>query len=189
MRMELQNKSIVFRITLTGVCVALYIVLNLLTFKIGNIIEISFTMLPVIFIAIVYGPIEGMIVGALGEFVNQLNWELSVMTPVWMLAPIMCGLVVGLLFRHKNPLQNVVLWIVTIIAAQIAITGSNTLAMYINNIVYPVWPIEIVWWVILIRAGISLGFAAIYGVLIPLIFKPLEKLNKYVQKEEKKEDH
>ena len=181
--MELSNKSIVFRIALTGLCMALYIVLNLATIKVGNMLEISFTMLPVIFIAIVYGPLEGMLVGAVGEFINQLNYELSVMTIIWMLAPILCGLVVGLLFRHKNPLKNKIRWIVTIVAAQIAITGSNTLAMYLNNIVYPLWPIDIVWYVILIRAGVSLGFAAIYGIIIPLIFTPLEKLNKYVAKD------
>ena len=180
---ELQKKGLIFKICLIGLCAGLYMILNLLTFKIGGFLEISFTLLPIIFIAIVYGPIEGMIVAAAGEFVNQLSYELSIMTLVWMIAPILCGLIVGLLFKNRNPLEQKVRFIITICVMQLCVTGANTLSMYLNNLIFIEWPIEIVLWMIPIRFAVGVVMCVLYGAIVPLIFKPLFKLNKIVYKE------
>ena len=69
--MKLRNQSVVFKMTLMALSLALYVALSYASINL-QFIKISLTGLPIIFIAVVYGPIEGMLVGGIGELFCQL---------------------------------------------------------------------------------------------------------------------
>ena len=69
--MKLKNQSVVFKMTLLGLSLALFIILNYASFNL-QFVKFSLKGLPVIFISVVYGPLSGMLVGGLGELINQL---------------------------------------------------------------------------------------------------------------------
>ena len=89
--------------TLMALSLALYVALSYASIN-RQFIKISLTGLPIIFIAVVYGPIEGMLVGGIGEFFCQLvsQYGLTPTTPLWVLPAIVRGLIVGLLFKQKH---------------------------------------------------------------------------------------
>ena len=67
----MKNRFTAKRIAINAVLVALYIGLSMFSFILGGV-KITLEGLPVVICAIVFGPIDAVIVGFLGEFVNQM---------------------------------------------------------------------------------------------------------------------
>ncbi len=175
--MKLRNQRLVFKICLLGLNLALYFALSFLSLAIG-VTRISFTGIPVMFISILYGPLEGILVAGLGEFFYQLTaYGLVPQTPLWLIAPIARALIVGLLFRHKNIKDHIPLWVFTTILSCLVVTAANTFSLWITGYLYEIneKPLYVI---ILIRAGTSIVTAVMYGILMPVFFEPLIKSGK-----------
>ena len=176
--MKLKNQSIVFKMTLLGLSLALYIALSFASINL-QFIKISMTGLPVIFVAVVYGPIEGMLVGGVGEFIYQLSsYGLTPTTALWILPAVVRGLIVGLMFKQKDVKQHMILWIVTVIICCLTVTVINTFVIWLDAKIFE-YPSQLTTITILFRFIGSVASAAIYAVVVPTLFEPLIKQGKF----------
>lgn len=182
--MKLRNQSIVFKMTLMGLSLALYVALSYASINL-QFIKISMTGLPIIFIAVVYGPIEGMLVGGIGEFFCQLvsQYGLTPTTPLWVLPAVVRGLIVGLLFKQKDVKEHKILWIFTVILCCLAVTGINTFVIWLDAKLFQ-YPSGLTYLTIIFRFVGSIASAVIYALIVPTLFEPLIRQGKFnIEKE------
>lgn len=173
--------------TLCALCVALFVGLNFISIDF-KFIKISVKALPIIFIAVLYGPIEGALVGGLGELICQLfsPYGLTATTPLWILPFTVQGLIVGFLMRQKNPKDHIVLWIVTVAVSCLAVTIINTFSIWLDAKIFE-YPSQLTFISIVLRFVGSIISSIVYGLIVPLVlFEPLIKLGK-IEVEEKRE--
>lgn len=120
--------------------VALYVLLNMVAIKAGNL-RLTFASLPVVLTALLYGPLEAALVAFLGEFTNQmLSYGFTATTVLWLIPPALRGMTVGLgagWLGNRSPLENrpVACYAVCIVAA-IATTAVNTLVIWLDSVLY-----------------------------------------------------
>ena len=164
--------------TLLGLCLALYVALAFASVNL-QFTEITLKGLPVIFIAVVYGPIEAMLVGAIGEFIHQLGtYGITPTTALWILPPVVRGLIVGLLFKQKDVKKYIPLWIFTVVLCCIVVTAINTFVIWLDAKLFEyssgLTTIRIVF-----RFVGSIVTAVVYGLVVPFLFEPLIKQGKF----------
>ena len=159
------------RLVMDAVLIALFYVISLLKIPPEgqtSAIKISFEMLPVLLAALAFGPVDGLLVGAFGKFLEQLlsSFGLTPTTILWMLPAAATGLLVGLLFRiirKPNWLLCAAIFIVSGIAASLL----NTLAYYIDSKMFHYYEYHMVFgmgvWRLVKDAVVTpvLGFAAL----------------------------
>ena len=102
------NNNIARRICLTGMLAALYLALNMVGFRAWTF-HITFASLPVVVGGLLFGPLEGMLIAAIGEFFNQtLSYGV---TPTTVLCYGIC------------------------MAVALCTTAVNTLVMYLDSVI------------------------------------------------------
>ena len=86
------------RLVMDAVLVALYVVLGFVKIPIGNMLRINFASFAVVMCAVTFSPIDGLMVGFLGEFLSQIlgPYGLTPTTVLWALPEAVRGLLVGL---------------------------------------------------------------------------------------------
>jgi len=166
------KKMTVLNLCICGVMIALHVILELFcTIRIGNDIKITFAMLPIIFIAILCGSIEGLSVGLLGTLLSQLltfGWTQS--TIFWILPGALCGLAAGLflkIFNKKISLKSVS---VSIGLAMLVYVLFNLVASYFDGvIIYKYMTVHALLVLIPVRVLIATIQTVIYvAVCLPL---------------------
>ena len=91
------NNNIARRICLTGMLAALYLALNMVGFRAWTF-HITFASLPVVVGGLLFGPLEGMLIAAIGEFFNQtLSYGVTPTTVLWIIPPAVRGLMIQLM--------------------------------------------------------------------------------------------
>ena len=81
------GNKIIKRLVSDGMLIGVYVVLTYLSFSIGNI-KIGLGPLATILTALLYGPVDGLIVSILGELLNQfIKFGITLTTPIWIIAP------------------------------------------------------------------------------------------------------
>ena len=179
--MKLKKQGQVFKITLLGMCLALFVVLNYASFVLfPPSIKFSLKGLPIIFIAVVFGPWYGALLGGVGEFICQLvsPYGLTPTTALWILPWIAEGIIVGLLFKHKDFRQHPILWAITVLVSCLAVTVLNTLALWIDAKIFGYNP-KLTAITIPLRFVNSVITSVVSGFLIPVFFVPLIKQGKF----------
>ena len=167
------------RITLCGVCVALYVVMSMfLSITVGGF-KLTFEHLPVIIAALLFGPVDALIVGALGELANQLlTFGLTTTTILWMMPAMFRGLSVGLcaklagsyvginaVIEKKIP---VAFWVTCIVSGLIC-SLLNTFTLYVDSKLYGYYSYAMVFGVLWVRLAAS----AVSSVLMAVAAKPV----------------
>ena len=176
--MKIRNQRLVFKMSLLGLSLALFIALSFASINL-QFIKISMTGLPVIFIAVVYGPLEGALIGGIGEFIYQLAmYGLTPTTALWILPAVVRGLIVGFMFKQKNPKEHLALWIITVIVCCLVVTLINTFVIWLDAKIFE-YPSQLTTITILFRFLGSIISAAIYALLVPSLFTPLIKQGKF----------
>lgn len=177
--MKLKNQRLVFKMVLFSLSLALFIVLNYASINL-EFIKISMKGLPIIFISVVYGPLEGALLGLFGEFFCQLvsPYGLTPTTALWVLPWVAQGLVVGFMFKQKDPRKNIFRWILTVIVSCLTVTLINTFVIWLDAKIFE-YPSQLTTITILFRLLGSIASAVIYALLIPALFAPLIKQGKF----------
>lgn len=174
--MNKQAKNLTTQICINGVMAALFIVLDLISVRIGNHIKITFSGLPIIISAIYFGPIAGTVVGGMGGLIGQAITyaKLSITTPLWILPAIARGFIVGILYKcfGKKYLS------VYIVISSLIVSALNTLAIYVDSKIYGYYnPVTFL-------SGTAFRFisgiitAVVYIAVIYAIMKALDKVIK-----------
>ena len=114
---ELKN---VTTIAVCGLLIALNAVFGLLTIVISNILQIRFSFLTIAASGMLYGPVVGGMVGAVGDIVNYMLRPSGPFFPGFTLNAILSGFIYGLIL-YKKP---VTVW---------RVLAANTIVMLLVN--------------------------------------------------------
>ena len=141
--MSKSNRFPARRIVTDAVLIALYFALSFLSIK-AWVIEISFKFLPVLLAALLFGPADGLIVGALGAFAEQmLSYGFTPTTVLWLLPAAACGLITGLLRGRLTKAA----WprrLALFVAIGVVCSLVNTLAFYADSRLFHYYTFELI---------------------------------------------
>ena len=165
------------RLVTNAMLIAMYVVLSLVaTINLGNM-KFTLDSLPIIVGAALFGPVDGMLIGLLGSFTNQmLTYGFSATTLLWIIPAGVRGLLIGLYAKHhKFDMSFKQTQFITISSALI-VTALNTAAMYIDSKIYGYYSFAYVFGGIVPRiiAGVIIAF--IFGAILPNILPPIRKI-------------
>ena len=166
------------RLAMDAVLVALYVAMSMLAITLGGF-KLTFEHLPVIICAVLFGPVDAMLVGGLGEWINQmLTFGFTPTTILWMAPAIFCGLATGLgarlagnqlgvnaLLNKKLPLAFFGLCI----AVALGCSLMNTFTLYVDSKMFGYYSYAMVFGILWLR----LATGAISSVLMALASKPV----------------
>lgn len=162
------------RLVVDALCAAMYVVLS--SYVSLNLAGIKITpdALPILLAAIMYGPVDGLLVGLLGAFLGQLTgpYGLSVTTPLWILPAAARGLMVGLAARSRafslKPLRLGALLVIT----ALIVTALNTGVMWVDCLVFR-YSFATYSPYILARIIAGIATAVVFTFLLPPLLKAL----------------
>lgn len=148
------------RIAIDAVLAAVLFALSFLSPVIAGV-KLTFSSLPIIIAAILFGPVDGLLVAFSGEFIYQmLSFGFTATTLLWLIPPILRGLIVGLgvkLFPRHMALTSIwnkkrpwVYYAVCLVAA-VLVSVSNTLVYYVDAKMYGYYSYELIWGVAGVR--------------------------------------
>jgi ECF transporter S component (folate family) len=166
------------RLALNAAMVALYFALSMMAVPVGGF-KLTFEHLPIILCAVLFGPVDALIVGALGEFINQmLTFGFTPTTILWMAPAMFRGLSMGLaavLARKSLGLDAqlekkvpVAFWI-TCITSGLICSLLNTFTLYVDSKMFGYYSYAMVFGVLWIRLAAS----AVSSVVMSLAVKPV----------------
>ena len=160
----------------TAILIAIFVLLDMtLVIKTGKW-ELTFAALPVVVVALMFGPLTGVLVAVIGEFMSQmLSYGLTLTTAIWIVPPMGWALVVGTaaarLRKSGRPLENrpVLCYGVCILGGAVT-SGMNTLALWLDSLVYHYYAFAFVFGSALLRLPKDIMVALIVAtVAIPLV--------------------
>lgn len=157
---------------------ALYFALSMLAVPVGGL-KLTFEHLPVIIAAMLFGPVDALIVGALGELANQmLTYGFTATTLLWMTPAMFRGLSMGLcakLLRGYMSLDAVIekklplTFMVVCVISGLICSLLNTFTLYVDSKLFGYYSYAMVFGVLWIRLGAS----AVSSVLMAIVAKPV----------------
>ena len=161
------------RLVLDAVLIALYIVLAFFKIQLGNILRFNMASFAVVMCAVAFGPVDGLIVGFLGEFLAQIlgPYGLTPTTVLWALPEAIRGGLLGLVivsFKLMDK-EKFVLFLVSCVVTGILASLANTFALYVDSKMYGYYSYAMVFGILWLRLGAS----AISSALMAVVVKPL----------------
>ncbi len=164
------------KITTLALLIALNVVLCLFTpIRISNY-KFTLEAFPVLVAGFMFGPLEGLIVGAGGSTIYQLlfsGYGITLTTPLWILPHAFSGWLVGYIAERKNFELSKKEIIITCIISAVVVTSLNTLALYVDSKVYGYYSFALVFSVIPIKIIVGVLLASLYSLIIPQLLQRL----------------
>ena len=175
------------RLVLNAVLIAIYVVLGYLRIPIGNTFRISVAPFAVILCALAFGPLDGLVVGFLGEFLAQVlgPYGLTYTTLLWCVGETTRGLLLGLcavLFMKQwmhslskpTGKQTVMILACCVVTGMISSLG-NTMALYVDSKMLGYYSYAMVFGALLVRLLLSTVTSLLLGYLSLGIITTLRK--------------
>lgn len=166
------------RLVTNAMLIAMYVVLSLVaTINAGNM-KFTLDSFPIIIGAAIFGPIDGMTIGLMGSFINQLiSYGFTATTILWIIPVGVRGLLIGIYAKHhKFDMTFKQTQFITISSALI-VTALNTLIMYIDSKIYGYYSYAYVFGGILPRIVAGIIIAFVFGSILPPVLKQVKKAN------------
>lgn len=173
------------RIAINAVLIALYIVLGFIKIPIGNMLRINFASFAVVVCAVAFTPIDGLVVGFLGEFLSQILglYGLTPTTALWALPEAVRGLLLGLsvlliVGRQSTNATNskgFIIYLVCCIVTGIIASLLNTFALYVDSKMFGYYNDYMVFGVLAIRLGLAVVMSATFGAMALTIVTALRR--------------
>lgn len=167
------------QMALNAMLVAMCTVLAAIALKLGGNLKITFESVPVHIGALLFGPVDGMIIGGLGTFLYQVlfsGYGITATTPLWILPYIVCGLAVGAYAKRRDYSLSRAQLIFIMVVSELAITLLNTFALYVDSRLYGYYSAAFVFGTLAVRLAICAAKAVCFGVVLPVLLRPLRKL-------------
>lgn len=178
MRKKMKNFT---RLPINGMLIAVYIVLSLpmLTVNIGGL-KFTFEHFPVLLSAVLYGPIDALFVGVLGELINQLTtFGLTPTTALWILPIVVRALIVGIsgqMFKKQMKPKSIldeipITFFVVCILSGIVSSCLNTFALYVDSKMFGYYTYELVFGALFMRITLSVITSIVMAhVTTPILY-------------------
>ena len=172
----MKKKHLVARqIAFDAVLAAMYFALSFISIKLGNW-KISVSGLPVLLGALLFGPLDGFLIGVTGAFLEQLiSYGITVTTVLWIL-PIGCrGLVTGLYAKsRKFELSRRQTVFITVLGA-LLMTALNTAVMYADSKIFHYYSAAYVFGALAGRIVTGVITAVVFACILPLLTAAIRK--------------
>lgn len=165
------------RLVIDSMLVAIYFVLsNYLSANLAGI-RITLDVLPVIVAAALYGPMDGLIVGIVGNLLFQLvgPYGISVTTFLWAVPDAVRGLLAGLFLKGKCPVMMSRRLVAALIGISLVFTTLTTGVMYVDCLVYK-YAFAAYAPFILVRYVTGVVIAVLTAAILPQLIRMLEKI-------------
>ena len=164
------------RLALDAMLSAMFVVLSLISISLPNM-KITLDALPVLVASLLFGPLDGLSVGLIGSFLNQLlTYGLSPTTLLWILPAGLRGLLVGLYAkRHRFKLTVRQLIMITVVTALLT-TAFNTLIMYLDSVIIG-YSFAATLPTVFFRIVAGIMTSIVFSLVLPGIIKVLKKLD------------
>ena len=174
------------RIAVDAVLIAMYFGLSLLSVEIGGI-KLTFASLPTLICAMLFGPVDGFLVGFLGAFMEQMiKYGFTATTLLWVLPPAIRGLFVGvcalLLKKHMSvdailsTKRPYVYFVVTLISGAI-VSVLNTLVFYVDAKMFGYYEYHMIFGVFWIRIASGLLSTLLMASIALPVVAALQRAN------------
>ena len=161
------------QIAIDAMLAAMCAVLGYVSLDLGNM-KFTFEAFPILLGALLLGPVDGMIIAAVGTGIYQiLKYGLMSTTILWIIPYIIYALYVGLL-RKKN------LWFV-VFSSGIIVTLLNTGVIYLDSIIWDYYTFTYVFGSFILRIITSLIKSLLVVLIIKKIWNSIEKVLKNSQ--------
>ena len=154
------------RLTTNAVGIALFILLSYLSVELV-VFKLSFASFPIIVVSLLFGCVDGMAVGGVGEFIHQLlTYGLTPTTVLWVLPALVRGLIVGLYAQRHGFALSLKQTAVIVLVSSLVVTALNTMVWYADAAIVG-YPIEFTFVSIVLRFVNSIVTAAILTAVSP----------------------
>ena len=175
------------RLALNAVLIALYVLLGFLKIPIGNLLRVNLASFAVVVCAIAFSPVDGLVVGFLGEFLSQIlgPYGLTPTTVLWALPEAVRGLMLGLLmlFFAKKQLNASALlkskaiygYLIICIVAGVVSSLLNTFALYVDSKMFGYYNYYMVFGVLTVRLILAVVMSGVFGYVALHIVSALKK--------------
>ena len=174
------------RIAIDAVLIAMYFGLSALSVQLGGI-KLTFASLPTLICAMLFGPVDGFLVGFLGAFMEQMiKYGFTATTLLWVLPPAIRGLFVGvcalLLKKHMSvdailsTKRPCVYFVVTLISGAI-VSALNTLVFYVDAKMFGYYEYHMIFGVFWIRIASGLLSTLLMASIALPVVAALQRAN------------
>lgn len=177
------SRNSVKRFAYDGVLAAMFFALSFLSVEIAGI-KLTFDSLAVTIPAMLFGPVDGLLVGLTGAFLEQMiKYGFTATTLLWIIPPALRGLTIGFgvkLFPRAMQLNHIwtkkrpfVYFAICMVAAIITSTG-NTLVYYVDSKMFGYYSYELIFGVFGIRILTGVVSALLTAVVAIPILRALQ---------------
>jgi ECF transporter S component (folate family) len=167
----MKTKQLVIDAMMAAMCAVLgYLALDL------GAVKVTFESLPILLSALLFGPVDGMLVGGVGTLVYQLlRYGVTATTLLWILPYVVCGLIVGAWAKKKQFMLSRAQTVALVVAAELVVTGLNTGALYADSHIYGWYYPGLIMGVLGLRLAICVGKAVAFGVILPTLAEAVRR--------------
>lgn len=163
------------RLALDAMLAAMFVVLSLFSINLPGM-KITLDSLPILVGAALLGPLDGLAVGLIGSFLNQMiTYGFTATTLLWIIPAGLRGLLVGLYAKKRGFDMSLRQTMFITISTALLVTALNTLFLYVDSWVYSYsYAAALPTLVLRIAAGIVT--AVLFSVILPPILTALRRL-------------
>lgn len=141
----------------------------------GNL-KITFEGLPVLIAGLLFGPLDGAVVGGVGTLLYQLlRYGVTATTPLWILPYVLCGLLVGWMGLRCGAGKSRLRLGAVVLAGEGLIFLLNTLVIYADSKIYGYYSFAYVFGSFFVRAGICAAKVVLYTAVLPTLLQALRR--------------
>ncbi len=172
------------QMAMDAVSAALCAVLGYLSLDLGSV-KITFESLPILMGALLFGPVDGIVIGAIGTFLCQfLRYGITATTVLWMMPYMVMGFAAGryAMKRRFRLNRKQIFFIVT--AAEIMVSVMNTGVLFVDSMIYGYYSAVYVFGMLALRIPICVVKSCAFGMLIPGIVGSIRRGLRLWPKEE-----
>lgn len=164
------------QLSMDAVLAAMCAVLGAVSLELGNF-KISFESLPVMIGALLFGPVDGMLIGGIGTLIYQLlRYGFSVTTLLWVLPYVLCGLMMGAYAKRKDFSLSNKQTALSVTMGCVLIFVLNTFVMYVDSIVYQYYSAVYIFGSLPLRTVICVVKAVAFSAVMPTLIKAARKV-------------
>ena len=165
------------QLTINALLAAMCVVLGFMSIRIGNIMKVSLEDFPVIFAALMFGPVDGMVVAAVGIFLYQLlSYGITVTTVLWILPFVITGGIAGFYAKKYNFNNSKKQILFIFLVCEILICLLNTGAIYADSKIFGYYYPTIITGMILIRLVTAVCKGVVLGLISPPILRAMSRV-------------
>ena len=163
------------RLSLDAMLAAMYVVLSLFSINLPGM-KITLDSLPILIGAALLGPIDGLAIGLIGSFLNQMiTYGFTATTLLWIIPAGLRGLLVGLYSKRHNFSMTLKQTFFITISTALLVTAFNTLLMYVDSWVYS-YSYAAALATVAFRVLAGIITSVLFSFLLPPILKTLRRL-------------